>query len=319
MSVEFDPEVAAVVPYAPPVDLRDIPGTRAMLAAAAGQVPAFEPGPGVVVETVTAPGRDGRPDVEVWIVRPAERATHPAPAILWFHGGGFVLGDAREGVPLLAAAAETHGIVGVSVQYRLAPEARYPAPIEDGETALDWLLAEAATLGIDPARLAVGGQSAGGANALGLALKLRDAGRQPFVFQLLDIPVVNDAVATPSATDYADTPVWHRRNAELSWDAFLGEGHGPAPAYAAPARAESLAGLPPAFLTVNQFDPLRDDALDFARRLAHEGVHTELHLYPGTFHGSSGIAVDAAVSQRQNADLLASLGRAFSTPEGVQR
>lgn len=319
MSVEFDPEVAAVVAYAPAVDLRDIPGTRAKLAAAAETVPPFIPGPGVNVHSAVAPGQGGRPDTEVWVVRPTEPAEQPAPALLWFHGGGFVLGDAREGIPLLTAAAEMLGVVGVSVQFRLAPEARYPAPLEDGETALEWVIAESSTLGVDPARIIVGGQSAGGANALGLALKRRDEGNAGFVFQLLDIPVLNDAVVTPSATDYADTPVWHRRNAELSWEAFLGEGHGPAPAYAAPARADSLAGLPPTFLTVNQFDPLRDDALDFARRLAHQGVPTELHLYPGTFHGSSGIAVDAQVSKRQNADLLAALSRAVTARGGAQR
>ncbi|MEB4616415.1 alpha/beta hydrolase [Leucobacter sp. M11] len=310
MSYEFDPEVAAVVPYAPPVDLRNIVGTRQLLAEAAQQFPAFDPGPDVSVLTHSAPGVAGAPAVDLIVVRPASAPERAAPALLWFHGGGFVLGDAKEGVPLLAAAAREHGVIGVSVQYRLAPEHRYPAPIADGESALRWVLDRSGELGIDPEQLFVGGQSAGAAHAVGLALKLRDSGGPRFAFQLLDIPVVTDRTDSPSARDYHDTPVWHRSNAELSWDAYLGEGYGTAPEYAAPARADSLAGLPPTFLSVNQYDPLRDDGIEFARRLAHEGIATELHLYPGTFHGSAGIALSAGVSARQNADLLAALGRA---------
>lgn len=175
------------------------------------------------------------------------------------------------------------------------------------------MIGQAETLGVDTGWIAVGGQSAGGAHAAALAQLVRDDGGPRFAFQLLDIPVTDDTVSTDSASQYADTAVWTTECARLSWDAYLGSRDPGAHPAASAARARDLSGLPPAFITVGQFDPLRDEGIEYARRLAHAGVPTELHMYPGTFHGSSGIAVTAAVSIRQNNDLVAAFCRAAAT------
>jgi len=119
--------------------------------------------------------------------------------------------------------------------------------------------------------------------------------------------VLDDRLITASAQDYTDTPVWNRRNAELGWKAYLGERQGPVSAWAAPARAQTLAGLPPTLITVNQYDPLRDEGIDYAMRLAQANVQVGLHLYPGTFHGSAALVPAAAVSIRQQMDLRQAL------------
>ncbi|MGP6177728.1 alpha/beta hydrolase [Microbacterium sp. A196] len=286
-----------------------------MLAQATAGMPPFAPESGVtLVELHSGGSEQDAPPVDLFLVKPSEQsAANALPVLLWFHGGGFVFGNARESLPFLDAAVRQTGVIGISVQYSLAPEATFPTPIDEGLAALNWIIAHATELGIDPERIALGGQSAGGAFAAALALRSRDEGGPKIAFQLLDIPVTDDRIATPSVTDYADGLLWNTRNAQLSWEAYLGGTGEPVSPYAAPARAEDLTGLPPAFITVNQFDPLRDEGIEYARRLAHANVQTELHMYAGTFHGSSGIALTAAVSLRQNSDLIAALGRAFVT------
>ncbi|MGJ3509559.1 alpha/beta hydrolase [Enemella sp. A6] len=311
MSFTYDREVAAFVPYAPPVDATKVDQTREMLLEFGKQKPVWNPGENTEYSVHEVPGVEGAPAVEVHVLR-TKSGNGDRPALLWFHGGGFVLGDARESLPFLEPIVTGNDAVAVSVQYRLSPETHYPGPLDDGYAAYSWLRDNAAELGVDPGRIAVGGQSAGGALAAGLAQRVRDEGGS-FCFQLLDIPVTDDRGTTESATDYTDSLVWHRTNAEASWRHYLGE-TSDAPAYAAPNRAEDLSGLPPAFITVNQFDPLRDEGMEYARRLAHAGVLTELHMYPGTFHGSASMAPTAQVSLRQIADLHAAIGRAFSSP-----
>src|SRR5699024_10537948 len=129
---------------------------------------------------------------------------------------------------------------------------------------------------------------------------------------LLDTPEVDDRVNTESVTTYVDTPLWNYSNAVLSWRAYLGDAHtGPTSAYAAPARAEDLTGLPPAYVVTCEFDPLRDEGLDYARRLIQAGVPTELQHYPGTFHGSSGVGAGTAISTRMAQNQLNALARAL--------
>ncbi|MEU6419636.1 alpha/beta hydrolase [Streptomyces spiralis] len=319
VSYPYDPEVDMVVSYAPPLDLTDIAAARELLAQATAGLPPFQPEAGVELTHLDASGAGDNPPVDLYMLRPSGGPTGQGrPALLWFHGGGFVLGDARESLPFLDAAVRLTGAIGISVQYSLAPEATFPAPIEEGLAALNWIVAHAEQLGVDPERIAVGGQSAGGAHAAGLALRLRDEGGPKIVFQLLDIPVTDDRLITQSAVEYTDGLVWNTKNAQLSWRAYLGDTGEPVSPYAAPARAEDLSGLPPAFITVNQFDPLRDEGIEYARRLAHAKVPAELHLYAGTFHGSSGIALAAEVSRRQNSDLVAALGRALAATVPVK-
>ncbi|WP_214407060.1 alpha/beta hydrolase [Pseudonocardia lacus] len=297
MTYAFDPELAAVIPLLPAVAIDDLPAARAGFAAMIAEQP--EPDTtGVHVEDRSAPGRDGAPEVPLRVYRP-ERVSAPA-AIYDVHGGGFVLGDLSTDHARNVQLARELGVVVVSVDYRLAPETPFPGPLEDVHAGLAWTAEHAEELGVDPRRIAVRGTSAGGGLAAGLALLARDRGGPHIAFQFLAIPELDDRLTTPSMTAFTDTPIWSRPRAVISWNAYLGEGvpgtDGVSP-YAAPARATDLAGLPPTYISVMHFDPLRDEGIAYAQALLAAGVTVELHLFPGTFHGS-GLVEHAAITQR---------------------
>ncbi|MEU6423724.1 alpha/beta hydrolase [Streptomyces spiralis] len=311
MTYAFDPELAPWVPSLPQVDLADYAAVRAAEAAALAQAPAYAPSAPVKIRNITVPGPLGETEVPVRIYTPADREG-PLPGLLYIHGGGFVLGsvDGFDSAATLIAAEV--GAVVLSVDYRLAPEHPFPAGVEDCYAALLWTADHTDELGIDPDRLGVGGESAGGGLSAAVALLARDRDGPSLCFQYLGIPELDDRLATPSMQTFHDTPFWHRPNAELSWDCYLGEGVRGGTAvspYAAPARAQDLSSLPPACVTVCEFDPLRDEGIAYAQRLVQAGVPTELHLYPGTFHGSALAVPDAAVSRRMTADQLDALRR----------
>lgn len=312
MSYDIDPELLPWLGMLPDVRLRDY---EALLAVRAHQAemmdiaPAYQPRNPIDVRDVTVPGPSDAPDVAVRIYAPENRGG-AVPGLLHIHGGGFVLGDLDMFHPQVLRLADELGIVIVSVDYRLAPEHPFPAPVEDCYAALKWFSEKASELGVDPARIGVGGESAGGGLAAATALLARDRGGPELCFQLLAIPEVDDRLDTESMRDYVDTPIWHRSNAVYSWRSYLGTepgGEDVSP-YAAPARATDLSGLPPAFVTTCQYDPLRDEGLEYARRLAHAGVPVELRLYPGTFHGSS-LVESASISRRMIADEVDALRR----------
>ncbi|MGC7102911.1 alpha/beta hydrolase [Amycolatopsis lurida] len=252
-------------------------------------------------------------DVPVRIYAP-EGQDGPLPGVFYIHGGGFILGNVDMFDNDCKRIAAEVGAVVVSVEYRLAPENPFPAGLDDCYAALVWTAKSATELHIDPTRLAVGGDSAGGGLAAAVALLARDRGGPELCFQYLGIPELDDRLDTPSMRAYHDTPLWHRPAAEFSWDSYLGgpgirgtEGVSP---YAAPARMADLSGLPPTFVNVCQFDPLRDEGIAYAQRLAQANVPTELVLYPGTFHGS-GMIAQAAITGRIISDQLAALRRAL--------
>lgn len=310
MSYRYDPELAPAVDLIPTLDFSNPAAARALLQQISAQQPFTLPG-SLDLTTRRIPANTG-PDVTVQVVAPKDLTT-PAPGILWFHGGGFVVGDADGELGVNALIAEALGAVVVSVDYRLAPEHPYPAAVDDGYAALTWLTESANDLGIDKTRIAVGGMSAGGCLAAAVALLSRDRGGPNICFQALDVPVIDNELQTPSMQEFTHTPNWTWENAKLSWEAYLGPSRkGPVPSYAAPARERDLTGLPPAFISACEFDPLRDEAIDYAQRLVQAGVSVELHLYPGTFHGSAAAITGAQVSQRMQNDLVAALGRAFS-------
>ncbi|MGH8883515.1 MAG: alpha/beta hydrolase fold domain-containing protein, partial [Stackebrandtia sp.] len=181
-----------------------------------------------------------------------------------------------------------------------------------------WVAEHAHDLGIDTSRIAVGGTSAGACLATAVTLYSRDHHGPPVSFQALDIPVVDNELTTPSMRAFTDTPLWTLHNAKLSWQAYLGPDRGAAiAAYAAPARATDLAGLPPAYISVCEFDPLRDEGIDYARRLVDAGVPTELHLYPGTFHGSAHALAHTDISARMLSELVESIRIAGRPTAGV--
>ncbi|EIV91630.1 alpha/beta hydrolase [Frankia sp. QA3] len=246
--------------------------------------------PGVSARELRVPGPPGAPPVLVRVYRP-QGVTAALPAVLWLHGGAFVLGtiDAVHGQAAEAALYAEATVIAVG--YRLAPEHPYPAALEDCLAVLHWAAGQADEVGADPARLAVAGTSAGGCLAAGLALLTRDRGGPSLCLQQLTTPALDDRLTTPSmvASDRG-TPIWNRTLAEESWRLYLGEGPGPTPVYAAPARAEDLRGLPRTYLSVAGRDPLRDEALLFGLRLAQAGVPVELHHFPDALHGFAGPA-----------------------------
>jgi acetyl esterase/lipase len=311
MTYAFDPEIAEMVPLLPTLDVGDPAVMRAAMSEMTAQLPVPDT-TGLHIEDRQIRGRDGDPTVPIRIYRP-ERPTGPA-GIYRVHGGGFIAGDLETEHAGAVRLAHELGVVVVSVDYRLAPETPFPGPLEDVYAGLVWMSAQAGELGIDPRRIAIHGTSAGAGLCAGLALLARDRGGPHIAFQLLSVPELDDRLTTASMTSFTDTPMWSRPRAVLSWDCYLGPGRAgtaDVPIYAAPARATELAGLPPAYVSVMHFDPLRDEGVAYALAMLAAGVSVELHLFPGTFHGSMLIR-DAAISKRQQAETLAVLRQALA-------
>ncbi len=295
----MNPELEAFLPLFPPADLNDPVTARKNLAelAAAAPLPDISD---MEISDRTVPG-----DVPVRIYRPRQARG----AIVWLHGGGFVMGDLDTEHPWATRIAGSAGAVVVSVGYRVAPEDPYPAALDDAYAALTWTAGHAAELGIDPARIAVGGHSAGGGLAAAVALKARDQQGPPIRFQLLNQPELDDRQETWSARNFTDTPWMTRDKLAATWRHYLGSA--PATPYASPARATDLSGLPAAYIATAEFDPLRDEGIAYGLRLLRAGVPVELHQWLGTFHGSQAI-LSAEVSQRQIAELADTLRRALA-------
>ncbi|MFF7314085.1 alpha/beta hydrolase fold domain-containing protein [Streptomyces sp. NPDC008137] len=256
------------------------------------------------VEDRRVPGPQGAPDISLLICRPAAPAPAGArPVIYHVHGGGMVIGNNRVGVDVPLAWARALDAVVVSVEYRLAPEHPHPAPVEDVYAGLLWTADHAAELGADPERIVIAGASAGGGLCAALALLTRDRkGPQP-IGQVLMCPMLDDRNDTPSTYQMAGLGVWDRTANETGWTALLGSRRGgpDVPAYAAPARAEDLTGLPPAFLDVGSAETFRDEVVAYASRIWQAGGVAELHVWPGGFHGFDGFAPQAALSQSARA------------------
>jgi triacylglycerol lipase len=239
------------------------------------------------------PGTAGAPDVRVLHYTPPGTADAPHGALLHIHGGGYVLGNPDMNDAANRAAALAHDIVVVSVDYRLAPETVWPGALEDCYTALAWMHDNAAELGIDPARIAIAGESAGGGHAAALALHARDrtratGGGPAICFQLLDAPMLDDRTGT-SADPHPHTGhfVWTPEKNRFGWRALLGvEPGGPdVPQAAVPARAADLSDLPPTFISVGALDLFLEENMEFIRCLTRSGVPAELHVIPGAYHG----------------------------------
>ncbi|QMU21016.1 alpha/beta hydrolase [Gordonia rubripertincta] len=311
MSYAVDPEYLPMMGHLPQLDIADAAGVRAMMRAMRTGDPMAAIPPGVLVDRRVAPASDGA-DIELVTFRPEDSAGEALPVVVYFHGGGFVFGDAGTDVRVPSALAAEIGAMVISVNYRLAPEFPYPTPLDDCFDALTWIAGDN-DLAIDRDRIAVAGISAGAGLAAGAALRTRDAGGPTICFQALDSPVLDDRLLTVSATEYTDSPLWNRQNAIDSWRHYLGTGAGGdrTPVYAAPARAHDLEGLPAAYIAVSSFDPLRDEGIAYAQRLIQSGVPAELHVFPGTFHGSSGIFPTAAISKRIDAEYTAAIARAL--------
>jgi acetyl esterase/lipase len=305
-----DPELLPVLKQFPAVDL------SAELVGEFRQLPAMPPLPGPAPQPVERhiPGPPGAPEVRLWVVDPAP-LKKAKPLLLHMHGGGLMMRD-PEWMPLLQGIATDCHCVVVSVDYRLAPETRYPGSLEDNYAALKWVHAHAAELGIDRSRIAVGGESAGGGHAASLAIHARDRKEVPIIIQLLIYPQLDDRTGSshpaPPAIGHF---MWTASANRFAWSSLLGvpAGSSKVPAAAVPARAASVAGLPPAWIGVGSIDLFAEEDMEYARRLVHAGVATELLVVPGAFHGFDRLVPDAEVSQQFSASWKSALRRAFAT------
>jgi acetyl esterase/lipase len=253
-----------------------------------------------VTDLVERTDRDvpGDPPVSVRTHR-AHGADGVQPGVYSIHGGGYVIGSNLMDDSIFDRLCPRLGVVGVSVEYRLAPETPYPGPLEDCYRGLQWTYEHAEEIGIDPSCIGVTGVSAGGGLAAALCLLARERGEIPIAFQLLDQPMLDDRQITPSSQD-VDLAVWTRTSNTFGWKSYLGDLYGTdrVPPTAAPARATDLSGLPPTFISVGAVDGFRDEDVDYATRLNQAGVPTELHVYPGACHGFNLMAPEAAVSKQ---------------------
>ncbi|MFC4595853.1 alpha/beta hydrolase [Sphingobium tyrosinilyticum] len=315
----------AQVPVAPEYlnpELRAI-GTRLLQASATQPVasplrrpsrPADLP-PGVEEETV--PAKAGHPPVTVYIVNRSAQQSAQRGAILYIHGGGFMAGSARGSVRAVLGLAARLNCVVVSVEYRLAPETRFPGALEDNYAALKWLHDNAGSLGVDPKRIAVMGESAGGGHAAMLTIAARDRKEVPIAFQALVYPMLDDRTGSTHKVDRTiGTLVWRPQDNRAGWTALLGKpaGSRTVPPGSVPAREENLRGLPPTFIGVGSIDLFAEEDIEFARRLVGQGVPTELLVVPGAFHGFQTMVPQAAVSRQFNGALEAALMRAVGSP-----
>ncbi len=296
------------------LNLDDIAATRAQSDAIFASVVAQGPViPGVASQDISIAGAAGSPAVKARLYTPATAAS-PHAAMLWMHGGGYVLGNLDQDDLMLRQLAVDTGITMLAVDYRLAPDHPYPAPLDDCYAALQYLFENAAALHIDSRRIAIGGASAGGGLAAGLALLARDRGKYNAAFQLLLYPMLDNTNVLPAGPDRAETVLWTRSNNASAWRAYLGPlaGTTAVPAYAAAARATDLAGLPPAFIPVGALDLFVDENIAYAQQLLAAGVNTELHIYPGAYHAFDAFAPAAKISQKFAADVREVLKRALS-------
>ena len=311
MPYAFDPELAPIVELLPSGDMRDVAQSREGILALLEPLNRDVDTTGVTISDHDVPTPGGSVPVRVY----APAATVPAarPALLDIHGGGFVVGSIDMEHAFATQVARDLDAVVVTPEYRLAPEHPFPAAVDDCYATLQWMHTGAPALGIDTGRVAVGGQSAGGGLAAAIALVARDRGGPGICFQYLGIPELDHRLETPSMRTFVDTPMWHRANAELSWSYYLGPEADHVSPYASPAIATDLSGLPPAYVTTMEFDPLRDEGIIYAMRMMQAGVSVELHSYPGTFHGSAMIPT-AAVSERARVESMIALRRGLNVP-----
>ncbi len=290
---------------APPITTLEPEAARALMAAMKRNARPVEVH---AVSDHAAPGPAG--DVLVRVYAP--EGDGPFPLLVWLHGGGWVLGSVDESDPVARGLSVAGGCVVASVEYRLAPEHPFPAGLEDCWAALRWCVDHAAELRVDPSRVAVGGDSAGGNLATVCAQLARAEGGPDLCFQLLVYPVVDFDLTTPSMVDNAEGYLLSRSIMEWFYDHYAEPSQRTDPR-AAPLRADDLAGLPPALIITAEYDPLRDEGEAYGRRLAEAGVPTTVSRYDGMIHSFFSMTAFADRAVEAEAEAGAALRRAFGT------
>ncbi|WP_417504571.1 alpha/beta hydrolase [Microbacterium sp.] len=316
MSARIDSELAALYADFPRLDLTDMPSVRAFEGKiAAGSRPSTEGGISEQAIDLEVAGRA----VSAVLFRHDEGSAHAL--LVHVHGGGFVLGSATDPHTRAwcARTARETGAAVLAVDYRLAPEHPYPAGHDDCHAATIWSSAHREELGVmADAPIILHGQSAGGAIAAGVALRLRDDGHDVLAGLILDCPVVDDRLESASMQRSAGGPVWTIEEATVSWRHYLARNEGPVPSYAAPGRATAFAGLPPTLITINLVDALRDEALELARRMALDEVDVDLRMYAGSLHGSALVGMDVAAGAAINRDQYLAIAAAVKAHKQIR-
>ena len=258
----------------------------------------------VTMENRLIPGPAGEQKIRIY---QAKESKKPAPAVVYIHGGGMILGGIEvEAATTQMLCAET-GATVISVDYRKAPEFPYPCGPDDCYSAAKWVFDNASELGIDVKNIGIYGSSAGGGLALAVVLMARDRKTMNFKYMLPIYPMIDDRNETSSTHEVTEIGMWDRSGNSEAWTWYLGGK--PADSYAAPARAADLTGLPPAFIDVGALDAFRDEDADFALRLLKSGVACEFRVYPGAYHGSEIFAPEADLSKRIVASRIDALKR----------
>jgi acetyl esterase/lipase len=298
----LEPMAAAMADAVPPL-VGDVDSRRPVLEAIMAETAAAQPTPTDVKATDHhATAADGSEILLRWYVKEGGSA---GPAVLYLHGGGMISGSLAVYDGPVSRYVSSSAVPMLAVEYRLAPEHPYPTPVEDCYTGLLWLVEHAAELNVDPARIAVMGDSAGGGLAAAIALMSRDRGGPALAHQILIYPMLDDRNTSPDP-EIAPFAVWSYDDNITGWAALLGDAVGGASVspYAAPARAIDLSGLPPCYLEVGQLDIFRDEDLDYAQRLSGAGVTVEFHLRPGVPHEFETYAFATDIARRSVRDRL---------------
>ena len=311
-----DPETLPLLDFFQPFEftVATLPAIRErQIALQAGMPDLAELYPGVTRTEHSIPGLDGDPDVGILLYEPAEHGTS-APAMVWIHGGGFIIGSAANDDLVCRRIAAQTGAVVASVDYRLAPETPAPGSVHDCYAALGWVHQNAESFGVDTARVAIGGASAGGGLAACLAILARDRGEYPISFQLLIYPMLDDRTgSTVDPGPYVGEFVWTPASNRFGWASLLGHEPGgeEVSPYASAAHVTSVEGLPPTFISVGALDLFAEEDIEYARQLLRAGIPTELHVYPGGYHGFN-MAPDAGITVAYFRDMIGALDRHFN-------
>jgi acetyl esterase/lipase len=314
LDTELKGPIQQMLKVMPPTNFNDLPAARIASKTTFGAMKAqMPPVPGVVTEDYNIPGPKGAPKVAVRLYRPGKNYG-TRPTLLWIHGGGYMLGDIDQEDPSCKQYALAGKCNVLSVDYRLAPENPYPAPLEDCYAALKWLAAHAKELGADVDRIAIGGASAGGGLAAGLALLARDRAEVKVFYQMLIYPMLNDCNIQPASKTLPDALFWTRASNLMGWRCYLGcdPGGKDVSYYASAFRAKDLKGLPPAYIATGDIDLFAKEAIEYARRLIEVNIPTELHVYPGGCHAFDMLVPTADISKRFTGDIFRALTRAMA-------
>jgi acetyl esterase/lipase len=306
MELDYDRIDALLLPALenfPPLDINrdNITRIREIIAAQ----PAKPKPNGLIEEQIAVPSDDG--DINVYVYRKSDTARQSA--LIWIHGGGYIMGSAEDNRAMQIAMAFDCTVF--SVDYRLAPEHPFPAGPEDCYATLKWVMEGKSGYDLNLDKVALGGASAGGGMAAGVALMNRDRDNFPLRLQLLLYPMIDNFHATESGK-YQNHPVWKQQTSFNAWEMYLNGNPGEdASPYAAATRAKSLEGLPPTYITVGTEDLFRDEDIEYANRLIAAGIPTEFSVFPGIYHAAEGLVPDAPVSKRMTLAFMNALEHAL--------